>query len=298
MGEPTRSATFPQEAYPSRSEFISMRRNPDCCAFPPPGAQAQNAPLIRPEELPGWVIEEDTDFLAFNKPGWVVCHPSKNGPWSSLVGAVREWRGGMTMHLVSRLDRETSGIILIALNREAASKSQKAVERRWVSKTYLAILEGEMREPQLVDAPLRPDTASPVLVKQCVGDGPDAQTAVTFFEPLFHGNGYTLTRVELHTGRKHQIRAHAQYIGHCVVGDKLYGHNEKLYLDFCENGWTERHDKELELPRQALHAARLVFKSPEFQRTFSAPLPQDMRDFCLQNLGMNPADLEKAMTLD
>ncbi len=278
--------------------MFSPKRNPDCCAFPPPGPQAQNAPLINPDELPSWIIEEDADFIAFNKPGWVVCHPSKNGPWSSLVGAVREWRGGTTMHLVSRLDRETSGIILIALNRDAASKSQKAVERRWVSKTYLAVLEGEMTEPQLVDAPLRPDTASPVLVKQCVGEGPDSQTAVSFFEPLYFGNGYTLARVELHTGRKHQIRAHARHIGHCIVGDKLYGHNERLYLDFCEKGWTERHARELEMPRQALHAARLVFKSPEFERTFSAPLPPDMRDFCRNRLNMSEDALRKAETLD
>lgn len=269
---------------------FQAKRNPDCCAFPPPGAQALNAPLIDPAELPTWIVEEDADFLAFNKPGWVVCHPSKNGPWSSLVGAVREWRGGATMHLVSRLDRETSGVILVALNREAASKAQKAVERRLVSKTYLAILEGELAEPTLADAPLRPDTASPVLVKQCVGEGPDAQTAVTFFEPIFRGNGYTFARVELYTGRKHQIRAHAQHIGHCVVGDKLYGRDERLYLEFCENGMTPRLRRELELPRQALHAARLVFRSPEFSRTFSAPLPPDMRDFCLEKVGV-PAEL-------
>ena len=273
----------------SGADTDSFSRQDAARAFPPPGAQAKNAPLIELSELPSWIVEEDADFLAFSKPGWVVCHPSKNGPLSSLVGAVREWRGGATMHLVSRLDRETSGIILIALNREAASKSQKAVEHRMVSKTYLAILEGEMREPQLVDAPLRPDTASPVLVKQCVGNGPDARTAVSFFEPLYRGNGYTLARVELHTGRKHQIRAHAQHIGHCVVGDKLYGRNERLYLEFCEKGWTDRCARELEMPRQALHAARLIFKSPDFQRTFSAPLPRDMRDFCLEKIGV-PAE--------
>lgn len=252
--------------------------------FHPPGAQALNAPLIAPDELPTWIVERNADFLAFNKPGWVVCHPSKNGPWSSLVGATREWLGAETLHLVSRLDRETSGIILIALNRDAASRAQKAVERRWVSKTYLAILEGELREPQLVDAPLRRDTASPVLVKQCVGDGPDAQNAVTFFEPLLAQNGYTLARVALYTGRKHQIRAHAQHIGHCVVGDKLYGRDERLYLEFCEKGWGARHDAELELPRQALHAAKLEFKSPEFVRTFTAPLPSDMENFLQEKL--------------
>ena len=70
------------------------------------------------------------------------------------------------------------------------------------------------------------------------------------------------------------------------------------YLDFCEKGWTERHARELEMPRQALHAARLVFKSPEIQRTFSAPLPSDMRDFCREKLGMSDGDLKSAETLD
>lgn len=276
--------------------MISPRKSESCGAmFPPPGAQALNAPLIDPNDLPKWIVEEDSDFFAFNKPGGIVCHPSKNGPWSSLVGAVREWSGGETVHLVSRLDRETSGIILIARNRDAASKSQKAVERRLVSKTYIAILEGEMREPQLVDAPLRPDTASPVLVKQCVGAGPDSRTAVSFFEPIARGNGYTLARIELHTGRKHQIRAHALHIGHRVVGDKLYGHDEHLYLEFCEHGWTARHARELEMPRQALHAARLAFKSPEFQRTFSAPLPPDMRTFCLEKLALSEGALDAAL---
>lgn len=259
-------------------------------AFPPPGAQALSAPLIAPSELPTWIVEEDEDFIAFNKPGWIVCHPSKNGPWSSLIGAVKAWRGAETLHLVSRLDRETSGIILVALNKTAASKAQKAVERRWVSKTYLAILEGEMNAPVHVDAPLRRDTASPVLVKQCVGEGADAQSAVTFFEPIFSKNNRTLARVELHTGRKHQIRAHAQHIGHCIVGDKLYGHDERLYLDFCENGWLPRHAAELELPRQALHAAQLQFKSPEFARTFCAPLPEDMRNYCTKRIGV-PAEI-------
>jgi len=109
------------------------------------------APKVNPAELPQWLIEEDDDFFVFDKPGWLVCHPSKDGPWSSLVGAVREWKGLTTLHLVSRLDRETSGIILIAKHAAAASLSQTAMERRWVSKTYYAILKGELREPVQVD---------------------------------------------------------------------------------------------------------------------------------------------------
>ncbi len=263
--------------------------------FPPPGKQAKAAPLIDLAELSTWVVEHDENFVAFNKPGWVVCHPSKNGPRSSLVGATREWLGVETLHLVSRLDRETSGIIVLALNRDAARKAQKAVENRHVSKTYLAILEGELREPILVDEPLRRDTESPIIVKQIVGHGADSQTAVTFFEPVFSRNEYSLVRVSPHTGRKHQIRAHAKHLGHCVVGDKLYGKDERLYLDFCENGWTERHTRELALPRQALHAAKLEFRSPEFARTFSAPLPNDMREFCLQKLGISASGLDEIL---
>jgi 23S rRNA pseudouridine1911/1915/1917 synthase len=76
---------------------------------------------VDPAELPNWLIEEDDDYMAFDKPGWLVCHPSKDGPWSSLVGAVKEWKQMDISHLVSRLDRETSGIILIAKHYDAAS---------------------------------------------------------------------------------------------------------------------------------------------------------------------------------
>ena len=76
---------------------------------------------VDPAELPNWLLEEDDDYMAFDKPGWLVCHPSKDGPWSSLVGAVKEWKQMDISHLVSRLDRETSGIILIAKHYDAAS---------------------------------------------------------------------------------------------------------------------------------------------------------------------------------
>ncbi len=249
------------------------------------------APLITPEELPRWVVEEDADFIAFNKPGWVVCHPSKNGPWSSLVGAAREWKNVETLHLVSRLDRETSGVLLVAKNREAARKSQTAMERRWVSKTYWAILQGELAEPVLVDEPMGKAQGSPVVVKQAVSRAADARTAVTFFEPLFVRRGHTLARVTPHTGRTHQIRVHAQWLGLPIVGDKLYGPDERLYLEFVETGWGPRHDALLALSRQALHAARLVFKSPQFARTFAAPLTEDLRAFCQEKIGLSAEEI-------
>jgi 23S rRNA pseudouridine1911/1915/1917 synthase len=254
------------------------------------------APKVDPAELPKWLVEEDDDFFVFDKPGWLVCHPSKDGPWSSLVGAVREWKSLETLHLVSRLDRETSGIILIAKNAPAASRSQTAMERRWVSKTYYSILKGELREPVQVDQPLGPDETSKVVVKTTVRPGPDSSPAATFFEPALVRGGYTLARVSPHTGRKHQIRAHALWLGHPVVGDKLYGGDDSLYLEFVEQGWTDRLARSLEMDRQALHAARLDFRAPQFQRVFQAPLAADMRAFVLGRMGVGEAELAAVLS--
>lgn len=255
------------------------------------------APKVDPADLPKWLIEEDDDFMVFDKPGWLVCHPSKDGPWSSLVGAVREWRGLATMHLVSRLDRETSGIILIAKNVTAASASQTAMERRWVTKNYFTILKGELKAPAQVDQSLGPDETSKVVVKTAVRSGPGCAAAATFFEPLIFQNGWTLARVQPHTGRKHQIRAHALWMGYPVVGDKLYGGDDSLYLEFVEHGWTDRLAKTLELDRQALHAARLDFKSPQFTRTFHAPLAADMRKFILTKMLVAEDKLDAALAM-
>lgn len=232
-------------------------------------------PHIDPADLPGWLIEVDDDFIAVNKPGWVVCHPSKDGPWSSLVGACREHFGAEVLHLVSRLDRETSGIILLARNRAAARVSQMAMQDRKVGKTYNAILHGELAGEVWVDQPLAKDHGSPVHSKVVVREDRTAQQAQTWFRPLAVHDGWTLAEIRPITGRKHQIRAHAEWLGHPVAGDKLYSGDPTLYLEFVEHGWTPRMAASLPLRRQALHAARLEFKAPKFDRTFAAPWQAD-----------------------
>lgn len=272
-------------------------------------ARASAAPLINAAELPSWIVHEDDDLLVFNKPGWVVCHPSKNGPWSSLVGAAREYTGSDRLHLVARLDRETSGLVLLARHRKAASTLQKAFQARHVRKRYLALLEGNLaatleglgategyvrtgaarrwvqRDERgvwsvHVEGALGRDEKSAVYVKQAVKDSARAQPASTRFEVVYADSRYTWALVQPFTGRKHQIRVHAAWLGHAVAADKLYGPDESLYLDFAEHGWSARHETALPLARQALHAAELAFGAPDFTRTFHAPLTADLFAFC------------------
>ncbi|MDD2765189.1 MAG: RluA family pseudouridine synthase [Opitutaceae bacterium] len=254
-----------------------------------PGA---SAPLIDPEDFRSWILYEDERLLVVNKPGLIVCHPSKNGPWSSLVGAVRAYLGLPTVHLVFRLDRETSGVVVLAKDSGTAGRLQKAMERRLIGKRYLAIVEGELAGPVTVDQPLGPDPDSCVTIRSKVvtAGSPGAQAAVTHFEPLARGGGFTLARVRLDTGRKHQIRAHALWLGHPVVGDKLYGPDERLYLEFARQGWTARHAALLPLPRQALHCAEIDLHPAGEPHVFRAPLPAELRTFCREQLGVEAAD--------
>ena len=228
-----------------------------------------------------WVVHEDERLLVVDKPGDVVCHPSKHGPRSSLVGAAREVAGLATVHLVFRLDRETSGIVVLAKDPRTAGRLQKAMQERRIAKSYIAVLTGELPGMVRVDQPLGDDTASPVFMKSAVCA--DGQASATRFEPLATSGGFTLARVIPETGRKHQIRAHAQWLGHPVVGDKIYGPDARLYLDFVDGGWTPELETRLLLPRQALHCARIDLGPSGIALAFEAPLPLDMRDFCARH---------------
>lgn len=236
--------------------------------------------MIAPEEVPGWIVYEDERLLVVNKPGDVVCHPSKAGPWSSLVGALREYANLPTVHLVFRLDRETSGIVVLAKDAAMASRLQTAVQERRIGKAYLAILTGELAAPVTVDQPLGDDVHTPVFIKSAVVAAGEGQPAISHFTPLAAGGGFTLARVVTETGRKHQIRAHAQWLGHALVGDKIYGPDARLYLDFVDHGWTPALAERLLLSRQALHCAEIDLRVAGLPWVFSAPLAEDMAGFC------------------
>jgi 23S rRNA pseudouridine1911/1915/1917 synthase len=255
----------------------------------------EEAPLVDLTVFPSWIVREDDDLLIINKPGWLVCHPSKNGPLSSLVGVVREYTGADKLHLIARLDRETSGLILFAKRPSVARKFQMAIQNRIVKKEYVAILEGAFDTPIHVDEPIARRKGGPVFVKSEVSYDRSSQPAVTDFIPLISNNGYTLCRVEPETGRKHQIRVHAEFIKQCVVGDKIYGPDETLYIDFIENGWTDRLEAALPIKRQALHCYRYVFNFPEEPIAFAAPLQSDMLEFCRNYLKLSAEEVTASL---
>ena len=254
-----------------------------------PGA---TAPLVNPADLRSWVLLDDERLLVIDKPGWLVCHPSKNGPWSSLAGAVREEFKPDAIRLIYRLDRETSGVIILAKTEAMGGRLGKAVLQRKIGKLYVALLQGELAASVTVNQPLGPDPSANVTVKQRVVAGEGSQEASTVFHPLMTRSGHTLVGIELLTGRKHQIRAHAEWLGHRVVGDKLYGPDPTLYLEFAQQGWTDRHSALLGMTRQALHCAAIDLRATGLDYLLRAPWPKDMARYAERTMQLSTEEAQ------
>lgn len=202
------------------------------------------------------VLYEDEYMIAVNKPCAMPVHPVRNHQSNTLANLLRAYaqdKGEQyTFRAVNRLDKDTSGIVIIAKDRMTAAA---LMQGQRIKKEYAAICEGEILTPGVIDLPIRlSDTST---MRRIAGDG--GAPSITEYTPLKTENGCTLLRVVLKTGRTHQIRCHLSHIGHPLAGDDLYGGSRAL------------------IERQALHCVKSSFVHPFTEKNIEilAPIPQD-----------------------
>jgi 23S rRNA pseudouridine1911/1915/1917 synthase len=243
---------------------------------------------------PPQILREERDFLLVDKPPDLLSHPTRPDGKATLLGWLQEKFPGEFLALANRLDRETSGVVLVARSAESASRFGSMTMRREISKAYLALVSGRVAEEHgEIDAPigrLGISAENAIWLRRGVIAADDAAgrksaEARTEFWRLAVGDDASLMRLHAHTGRLHQLRVHLAHLGHPVIGDKIYGPDPGLYLRFIAEGWTDEHARILGLPHHALHAHQMRFVWDGREIVARAPLPDDLCEVIARRLG-------------
>ncbi len=227
--------------------------------LPPPSA-------LRPEIIPVKILYEDDDVLVVDKPPGLTVHPAPGHPSGTLVNALLSHMPAMSgatdaqrPGIVHRLDKDTSGVMVIAKNAAAHANLTEQFKSRSVHKTYMVLVKGRLKpEEGAIEAPIGRDSAH--RERMAVVAESRGRPARTQYKVARYLDGYTLLNVYPETGRTHQIRVHLAAIGYPVMGDSVYGIRSRY------------------VPRQFVHAARLGFNLPSTGKyvEFEAPLPADL----------------------
>ncbi|WP_461811074.1 RluA family pseudouridine synthase [Faecalimonas sp.] len=216
---------------------------------------------IVPVPLPLDIVYEDEDLMVINKPSNMPIHPSQNNYDNTLANAVAYYFGqqgiSFVYRCINRLDRDTTGLLILAKHMYSASLLSDMVKNRSIHREYMAIADGNVDDEGMIEAPIARVESSTIEREVNFVDGDFART---YYNCLKKENGYSLVSLKLETGRTHQIRVHMKYIGHALLGDFLYNPDYTF------------------INRQALHSYRLTFIHPLTREllTFTAPLPPDM----------------------
>jgi 23S rRNA pseudouridine1911/1915/1917 synthase len=236
------------------------------------------------------VIDESDDWIVVDKAAPLIVHPANRKPEPTLLGGLEqllayEIQNGGHLGIITRLDRETSGIVLVAKTLAAARELGWIFERREAKKEYLAVVRGWPRDDSWeCDEPiLRAGESGPsaIWVKQVVSPLGRACRTRFLVESRFLRKNQPFSQIRCfpETGRMHQIRVHLACGGHPIVGDKLYSGDGAEYLEWMATGWTPELERRLHLPRHALHAAVLEIEWLARTVRWEVPLPQDLVEF-------------------
>jgi 23S rRNA pseudouridine1911/1915/1917 synthase len=244
--------------------------------IPPPDP----SPLT-PEDLPLDILYEDEDLLVLDKAAGMVVHPAPGHRGGTLVNALLHAArdlsgigGVLRPGIIHRLDKDTSGLLIVAKNDAAHTALSEALSRRRIRRRYLTACWGHLPDPATtVDAPIGRHPTD----RKRMGVVDGGRRAVTRFRRLERWPAADLLQAELETGRTHQIRVHLLHLGHPVVGDAVYGAGRERGFSGAARDWARELARRT--PRQFLHAAELRFRHPRTgaEMRFASPLPPDLR---------------------